>query len=253
MSSLRAARCGGQARQQEPTSIAARVAALDWAAIAGALDAHGCAVVGPLLTPDECAALAARYDDEAGFRSRIVMARHGFGRGEYKYFAYPLPDEVAALRAALYPPLAAIANRWNEAMGVALPYPDAHDGYLARCHAAGQAKPTPLLLRYGAGDYNCLHQDLYGEHAFPLQATLLLSRPGEDFSGGEFVLTEQRPRMQPRAEVVPLAQGEAVIFAVHHRPVQGTRGTYRVSMRHGVSRLRAGMRHTLGVIFHDAR
>jgi hypothetical protein len=210
-------------------------------------------VIGPLLDADACAALAARYDDDARFRSRIVMARHGFGRGEYKYFAYPLPDEVAALRTALYPPLAEVANRWNEAMGVAVRYPDAHADYLARCHAAGQTKPTPLLLRYGAGDYNCLHQDLYGEHVFPLQATLLLSRPDEDFAGGEFVLTEQRPRMQSRAEVVTLAQGQVVIFPVHHRPVQGTRGTYRVNMRHGVSRLRTGQRHTLGIIFHDAR
>jgi hypothetical protein len=210
-------------------------------------------VVGPLLDAEACAALAARYDDDACFRSRIVMARHGFGRGEYKYFAYPLPDEVAALRAALYPRLAEVANRWNEAMGVEVRYPAAHQDYLARCHAAGQTKPTPLLLRYGAGDYNCLHQDLYGEHVFPLQATLLLSRPGEGFAGGEFVLTEQRPRMQSRAEVVPLAQGQVVLFPVHHRPVQGTRGTYRVNMRHGVSRLRSGQRHTLGVIFHDAR
>src|SRR5262249_49544817 len=226
---------------------------LDWTRIAGELDAYGCAVAGPLLAAEDCAALAARYDDDARFRSRIVMARHGFGRGEYKYFAYPLPGEGAALRAALYPPLAAIANRWNEQMGIATRYPDAHAAYLARCHAAGQTKPTPLLLRYGAGDYNCLHQDLYGEHVFPLQVTLLLSRPGEDFSGGEFLLTEQRPRMQSRAEVVPLAQGEAVIFPVHHRPVAGPRGTYRVNMRHGVSRLRAGRRHTLGIIFHDAK
>jgi hypothetical protein len=221
--------------------------------VAASLDAQGCAVVGPLLAPDECAALAARYDDDARFRSRVVMARHGFGRGEYKYFAYPLPEEVAALRAALYPRLATIANRWNAAMGVAVRYPDEHAAFLARCHAAGQEKPTPLLLRYGPGDYNCLHQDLYGEHVFPLQATVLLSRPGADFAGGEFVLTEQRPRMQSRAEVVALAQGEAVVFAVHQRPVQGTRGTYRVNMRHGVSRLRDGHRHTLGVIFHDAR
>ena len=253
MSRLRAARSGGRARQEQSSTVGERVAALDWAAIASSLDADGCAVVGPLLDADECAALAARYDDDAVFRSRVVMARHGFGRGEYKYLAYPLPEEVAALRAALYPRLAEIANRWNEAMGVATRYPVAHDDYLARCHAAGQTKPTPLLLRYGAGDYNCLHQDLYGEHVFPLQATLLLSRPAEDFSGGEFVLTEQRPRMQSRAEVVPLSQGEAVIFPVHHRPVQGTRGTYRVNMRHGVSRLRAGARHTLGIIFHDAR
>jgi len=253
VSRLRAARSGGRARQEQSSTVGERVAALDWAAIASSLDADGCAVVGPLLDADECAALAARYDDDAVFRSRVVMARHGFGRGEYKYLAYPLPEEVAALRAALYPRLAEIANRWNEAMGVATRYPVAHDDYLARCHAAGQTKPTPLLLRYGAGDYNCLHQDLYGEHVFPLQATLLLSRPAEDFSGGEFVLTEQRPRMQSRAEVVPLSQGEAVIFPVHHRPVQGTRGTYRVNMRHGVSRLRAGARHTLGIIFHDAR
>jgi hypothetical protein len=234
-------------------ALAARIAALDWNEVGSSLDAHGCAVVGPLLDAEACAALAARYDDDACFRSRIVMARHGFGRGEYKYFAYPLPDEVAALRAALYPRLAEVANRWNEAMGVEVRYPAAHQDYLARCHAAGQTKPTPLLLRYGAGDYNCLHQDLYGEHVFPLQATLLLSRPGEGFAGGEFVLTEQRPRMQSRAEVVPLAEGQVVLFPVHHRPVQGTRGTYRVNMRHGVSRLRSGQRHTLGVIFHDAR
>jgi hypothetical protein len=181
------------------------------------------------------------------------MARHGFGRGEYKYFAYPLPEPVAVLRAALYPPLADIANRWNQAMAIDLRYPREHASSLARCREAGQAKPTPLLLQYGAGDYNCLHQDLYGEHVFPLQVTLLLSQPGEDFTGGEFVLTEQRPRMQSRAEIVPLAQGEAVIFPVHHRPVQGTRGIYRVNMRHGVSRLRSGHRHTLGIIFHDAK
>ena len=230
-----------------------RIASLDRPRIASDLDAHGCAVTPPLLGADECAALAARYDDDALFRSRIVMARHGFGRGEYKYFAYPLPAEIATLRASLYLPLAEIANRWNAAMGVAVRYPDAHDAFLARCHAAGQTRPTPLLLRYREGDYNCLHQDLYGEHVFPLQVTLLLSRPGEDFAGGEFVLTEQRPRMQSRAGVVPLLQGEAVILPVHHRPVAGTRGTYRVNMRHGVSRLRAGRRHTLGIIFHDAR
>jgi hypothetical protein len=235
------------------TPLLARLASLDWARVAADLDAYGCAVVGPLLDANDCAALAARYDDDARFRSRVVMARHGFGRGEYRYFAYPLPDAVAALRTALYPQLARIANRWNEQMGVAPRYPDDHAAWLARCHAAGQTKPTPLLLRYGAGDYNCLHQDLYGEHVFPLQATVLLSRPGDDFSGGEFLLTEQRPRMQSRAEVVPLRQGEAVIFPVHHRPVAGTRGTYRVNMRHGVSRLRGGRRHTLGVIFHDAR
>ena len=242
-----------QLRYKETSPLASHIAALDWARIAADLDAHGCAVTGPLLGADECAALAARYDNDALFRSRIVMARHGFGRGEYKYFADPLPDDIAALRASLYPPLAAIANRWNEQMRIALRYPDAHAEFLARCHAAGQSKPTPLLLRYRDGDYNCLHQDLYGEHVFPLQATMLLSRPGEEFFGGEFLLTEQRPRMQSRAEVVPLRQGEAVIFPVHHRPVAGTRGTYRVNMRHGVSRVRSGQRHTLGIIFHDAR
>ncbi len=239
--------------EQAATPVASRVAALEWATIAQSLDAHGCATTNALLTPDECAALAGRYDTDALYRSRIVMARHGFGRGEYKYFDYPLPPVVAELRAALYPRLADIANRWNEAMGEATRFPREHAAYLTRCHAAGQTKPTPLLLQYGAGDYNCLHQDLYGEHVFPLQATVLLSRPGVDFSGGEFVLTEQRPRMQSRAEVVPLAQGAAVIFPVHHRPVQGTRGIYRVNMRHGVSRLRDGRRHTLGIIFHDAR
>ena len=228
------------------------MAALDWSRIAADLDAYGCAVAGPLLGADECAALAAHYDDDARFRSRVVMARHGFGRGEYKYFAYPLPEPVAALRTALYPPLAQIANRWNEQMGVATRYPDDHAAWLARCHAAGQEKPTPLLLRYGPGDYNCLHQDLYGEHVFPLQATILLSDPDRDFTGGEFVLTEQRPRMQSRPEVVPLCQGDAVIFAVQHRPVQGSRGVYRVNMRHGVSRVRRGHRRTLGIIFHDA-
>ena len=228
------------------------IATLDWARIGAELDTFGCATTGPLLDAAACADLAASYDREEGFRSRIVMARHGFGRGEYKYFANPLPDPVAALRAGFWPHLAPIANRWNEAMGLAPRFPADHAGFLARCHAAGQTRPTPLLLRYGAGDYNCLHQDLYGEHVFPLQVAVLLSAPGRDFTGGEFVLTEQRPRMQSRAEVVPLAQGEGVIFAVHHRPVQGTRGTYRVTLRHGVSRIRSGRRHTLGVIFHDA-
>ena len=217
------------------------------------LSAHGCATTGPLLSVDECASLARTYADEPPFRSRVIMARHGFGRGEYKYFAYPLPEPVATLRSELYPVLAGIANRWNEMLGVNLRYPREHAAYLARCRKAGQAKPTPLLLQYGPDDYNCLHQDIYGEHVFPLQATFLLSQPGTDFSGGEFVLTEQRPRMQSRAEVVPLVQGEAVIFPVHHRPVEGTRGVYRVNMRHGVSRLRSGRRCTLGVIFHDAR
>jgi uncharacterized protein len=244
-------------RQRAPASaagaLATKVAALDWERLAADLDAHGCATTGPLLTSQQCAALAGTYGADDHFRSRVIMARHGFGRGEYKYFAYPLPELVATLRAALYPPLADVANRWNAAMGIGVRYPSDHASYLARCHRAGQSKPTPLLLQYGAGDYNCLHQDLYGEHVFPLQATFLLSRPAEDFTGGEFVLTEQRPRMQSRAEVVALQQGEAVIFPVHHRPVQGTRGTYRVNMRHGVSRLRSGHRHTLGVIFHDAK
>ena len=222
-------------------------------AIGTALDADGYATTPALLSEQECAALAGLYASDAPFRSRVIMARHGFGRGEYKYFAYPLPEIVAQLREALYVPLASIANRWNEAMGIATRYPAKHADYLKRCHKAGQSRPTPLLLQYGEGDYNCLHQDLYGEHVFPLQLTVLLSRPGEDFDGGEFVLTEQRPRMQSRAQVVPLAQGEAVIFPVHHRPVQGTRGIYRVNMRHGVSRLRRGHRHTLGIIFHDAK
>jgi hypothetical protein len=192
------------------------------------------------------------YADEPRFRSRVSMVRHGFGRGEYKYFDYPLPAPIAALRASLYPPLAAIANRWNRELGVDIAYPEQHAEFLRRCHAAGQTRPTPLLLRYGAGDFNCLHQDLYGEHVFPLQLTLLLSRPGRDFSGGEFVLTEQRPRMQSRVEVVPLGQGDAVVFPVQRRPVHGAHGVYRVNLRHGVSRVRSGSRHALGVIFHDA-
>jgi len=233
-------------------SVAARVNALDWQAIAADLDAYGCATTGQMLSAEDCAALTKTYPQDASFRSRIVMARHGFGRGEYKYFAYPLPGVVAALRENLFPPLAELANRWNAALGLAARYPGDHGRYLRQCHAAGQTKPTALLLRYGAGDYNCLHQDIYGEHVFPLQAAFLLSRPVTDFSGGEFVLVEQRPRMQSRAEIVPLVQGEGVIFPVHHRPVQGSRGTYRVNMRHGVSRIRAGNRYTLGVIFHDA-
>ena len=236
-----------------PVSLATRVDAIDWAQATADLDAQGCAVVKGLLSPEECVALVGLYPDDKNFRSKIVMGRHGFGRGEYKYFAYPLPDVVAALRDTLYPPFADIANRWNETMAIDIRYPRDHTNYLARCHQAGQRKPTPLLLRYGVGDYNCLHQDLYGEHVFPLQATFLLSAPGRDFLGGEFVLTEQRPRMQSRAEVVPLAQGDGVIFPVHHRPAQGARGDYRVNMRHGVSRVRSGHRHTLGVIFHDAR
>ena len=235
------------------SDMSEQVAALDWGAIGESLDAYGCATTGPLLSADDCAALAARYEADDQFRSRVIMARHGFGRGEYKYFAYPLPEPIAELRGALYPPLADIANRWNVALGVAQRFPADHAAYLRRCHAAGQTRPTPLLLQYGPGDYNCLHQDVYGENVFPLQVAFLLSAPGKDFSGGEFVLTEQRPRMQSRAEVVPLRQGEGVIFPVHHRPVQGTRGVYRVTMRHGVSRLCAGKRHTLGIIFHDAK
>lgn len=226
--------------------------ALDWQAIEDDLNRYGCAVVPGLLDPGACLALAAQYEQPQRFRSRVVMARHGYGRGEYQYFAYPLPEPVAALRRALYAPLAAIANRWQAALGLEARFPPEHDAFLARCHAAGQVRPTPLLLRYGEGDYNCLHQDLYGEHVFPLQLAVLLSRPQLDFTGGEFVLTEQRPRMQSRVEVVPLQQGDAVIFAVAQRPVNGVRGSYRVSMRHGVSRLRSGARHTLGVIFHDA-
>ena len=233
--------------------ITERVARLDWQGVAGELDAHGCAVAPALLARDECEALADSYAEKDRFRSRIVMARHGFGRGEYQYFAYPLPRVVADLRAALYPPLSRVANHWNESMGIAARYPDDHAAYLRRCHRAGQARPTPLMLQYGEGDYNCLHQDLYGEHVFPLQATFLLSVPGRDFTGGEFVLTEQRPRMQSRVEVVPLRQGDAVIFAVSDRPVRGARGSYRVKLRHGVSRVRSGHRLTLGIIFHDAR
>jgi hypothetical protein len=235
------------------TPLTGRVAALDWRGIAAALDLHGCAVVNGLVAPEACTALAEGYDAEDTFRSRIVMARHGFGRGEYKYFAYPLPPLVRELRAALYPSLAAIANHWNAAMGIAMSYPDTLAEFLERCHRAGQTKPTPLVLRYAEGDYNCLHQDVYGEHLFPIQATVLLAEPGRDFTGGEFVLAEQRPRMQSRVEVVPLDRGDCVIFPVRHRPVRGSRGSYRVTMRHGVSRLRSGRRHTLGIIFHDAK
>jgi uncharacterized protein len=240
-------------QHSQDSDTAARVRAIDWPQVRHELDAQGCAVLKGLLSPEECSALAALYPDDTHFRSRIVMARHGFGRGEYKYFSYPLPAIIAALRPALYSELCEIANRWNQLMGVEISYPRDHETFLKRCHVAGQARPTPLLLQYEAGDYNCLHQDLYGEHVFPLQVAILLSEPGRDFSGGEFVLTEQRPRMQSRAEVVPLAQGDAVAFAVHHRPVQGTRGYYRVNLRHGVSRVRSGQRHTLGVIFHDAK
>jgi len=229
-----------------------RVETLDWPRVTEELDAQGFALLGGLLTRAECDALASLYPREELFRSRVVMGRHGFGRGEYQYFAHPLPALVADLRGSLYPYLVPIANQWNGAMGIEARYPDAHARFLERCHAAGQLRPTPLLLQYGDGDYNCLHQDLYGEEIFPLQVAILLSEPERDFTGGEFVMTEQRPRMQSRPMVVPLRQGEAVVFAVHQRPVEGTRGVYRVKLRHGVSRVRSGRRHTLGIIFHDA-
>ena len=233
-------------------SIPTRISGLDWSLLTDEVERQGWATTGPLLSRDECAALAASYDDDALYRSRVVMARHGFGQGEYRYFSYPLPPLVQHLRSALYDRLVPLANRWRGALGIEDAFPATHADYLEACHAAGQLRPTPLILRYGPGDYNCLHQDLYGELIFPLQAAFLLSRPGEDFTGGEFVLTEQRPRMQSRVQVVPLQAGEAVIFAVNHRPVQGSRSTYRVTMRHGVSPLREGRRHTLGIILHDA-
>ena len=226
---------------------------LDWQRISDELGLQGHAMIPGLFEPSQCKAVVDLYPDQDLFRSRVVMSRHGFGRGEYQYFKYPLPKLVASLRASLYPHLAPIANRWNELMKIDVRFPDTHKDFIERCHEAGQLRPTPLLLQYEAGDYNCLHQDLYGEHVFPLQIAILLSQPGRDFTGGEFILTEQRPRMQSRAEVIPLEQGDAVVFAVHHRPAQGTRGIYRVNMRHGVSRLRSGRRHTLGVIFHDAK
>jgi uncharacterized protein len=225
----------------------------DWDEVGANLNAFGAAVLPNLLTPPECEAIAALYADEKHFRSHIHMARHGFGRGEYRYFKYPLPFRIAELRTALYARVAPIANAWNERMKLDMRYPQRHADYLKLCHDAGQTRPTPLLLQYGPGDFNCLHQDLYGELAFPLQVTVLLSKPDGDFSGGEFVLTEQRPRMQSRVEVVPLNQGDAVLFAVHNRPMQGSKGVYRVNMRHGVSRIRSGRRHTLGIIFHDAK
>ncbi len=235
-----------------PGALANRVDAIDWKQIAEDLNEQGCAMLEGLLTPPECRAISSLYGNNDHFRSRVIMGRHGFGQGEYKYFAYPLPGLIGELRTALYPRLAPIANRWNERMAIDLRYPAGHAAFLDLCHKAGQLRPTPLLLQYGPGDYNCLHQDLYGERAFPLQVAILLSEPGLDFTGGEFVLTEQRPRMQSRPEVVALRQGDAVAFAVHHRPVQGTRGVYRVNLRHGVSRIRSGHRHTLGIIFHDA-
>jgi uncharacterized protein len=230
-----------------------RVNALDWPRISQDLDTQGSAILERLIPSDECRAVVAMYPQDDLFRSRVVMARHGFGRGEYKYFAYPLPQVVAELRTELYPRLAPIANKWNTRMGIEIQYPESHAEFINRCHNAGQNKSTPLLLQYASGDYNCLHQDLYGEHVFPIQVAILLSEPVKDFIGGEFVLTEQRPRMQSRPEVVPLRQGDAVAFAVHHRPVQGTRGFYRVNLRHGVSRIRSGHRHTVGIIFHDAK
>jgi hypothetical protein len=230
-----------------------RLRAIDWERVSEDVTAYGSAKLEAILSGDECQALAGLYSDDNLFRSRVVMSRHGFGRGEYKYFEYPLPEIIAELRTAIYPRLAPIANAWNSALGIDVCFPDKHADFLKRCHAAGQERPTPLLLQYREGDYNCLHQDLYGEHVFPIQLTILLSDPQKDFTGGEFVLTEQRPRMQSRLEVVSLRQGDAVAFAVHHRPVQGSRGPYRVNMRHGVSRLRSGHRYTLGIIFHDAK
>jgi uncharacterized protein len=237
----------------EMTRSAARIEERDWRQLTRELNDHGNVVLNGVLTQEECEALAGLYSDEGVFRSRVVMERHGFGRGEYKYFSYPLPDIIQELRTTLYCKLAPVANDWNRMMGIEIRYPSKHDEFLQRCHEAGQLRPTPLLLRYGVGDYNCLHQDLYGEHVFPIQVAFLLSEPQRDFVGGEFVLTEQRPRMQSRPEVVPLRQGDAVAFAVHNRPVQGTRGAYRVNLRHGVSRLRSGQRHTLGIIFHDSK
>ena len=233
-------------------SPAWRTDAIDWPQVSTSLDEQGWAILSKLLTDEECDATAGLYSAGEGFRSRVIMARHGFGRGEYRYFSYPLPSLVQALRTGLYPRLALIANRWHERMGMDVRFPANHAAFIERCHQAGQARPTPLLLQYGAGDYNCLHQDLYGEHVFPLQVAILLSEPGVDFEGGEFMLTEQRPRMQTRGAVVPLRKGDGVLFAVNTRPVRGGRGDYRVNLRHGVSQVRSGHRHTLGVIFHDA-
>jgi hypothetical protein len=233
-------------------TLATRIQGLDWATLSRHLDEQGHAVVQSLLAPSECEEVRAMYLREELFRSRVVMESHGFGRGEYKYFAYPLPDLIEHLRMSFYAHLAPLANRWNQLMGLAVRYPESHSQFLARCHQAGQPKPTPLLLQYGPDDYNCLHQDLYGEQMFPLQLAILLSKPQQDFTGGEFVMTEQRPRMQSRPMVVPLGQGDGLLFAVHHRPVQGTRGFYRVVLKHGVSRIRSGRRHATGIIFHDA-
>jgi uncharacterized protein len=240
-------------KQISTESVAERVGGLDWQTVSEELDEYGNAQLPGILSPEECDALARLYPDDKHFRSRVVMERYSFGRGEYKYFRYPLPEIISELRATLYSHFVDVANNWNRVMGVDLRYPKQHADYIRRCHQAGQSRPTPLLLQYGPGDFNCLHQDLYGEHVFPIQVTILLSEPGRDFTGGEFVLVEQRPRMQSRAEVVALGKGDAVAFAVHHRPVQGKRGFYRVNFRHGVSRLRSGNRYTLGIIFHDAK
>lgn len=242
----------GRSNNTSGKNITERVEELDWQRILHDLDVQGSAIIEHLITSAECDTLAQLYPQDRIFRSQVLMAQHGFGRGEYKYFSYPLPDLINDLRTTIYPCLVPTANRWNSVMGIDVRYPEKHADFIIRCHNAGQLKPTPLLLQYGPGDYNCLHQDLYGEHVFPLQVTILLSEPERDFTGGEFVLTEQRPRMQSRPEVVPLRQGDLLIFAVHHRPVQGTRGLYRVNLRHGVSRVRSGRRHTVGIIFHDA-
>ncbi|WLH10568.1 2OG-Fe(II) oxygenase [Pseudomonas hefeiensis] len=234
-------------------SLAQRINNIDWPSLEQNLEQDGSAIIRNLLTARQCRMLSGLYAEPGFFRSRVIMARHGFGRGEYQYFRYPLPDAVQQLRQSLYPALVPLANRWNECLGIEVRYPNEHPAFIQRCHAAGQRRPTPLLLQYGPQDYNCLHQDLYGEHVFPLQVAILLSEPGQDFSGGEFVLTEQRPRMQSRAQVIDLKQGDALVFAVHQRPVKGVRGYYRVNLRHGVSRVHSGSRHTLGIIFHDAQ
>jgi uncharacterized protein len=246
------ARAKGTPMIASAKDVAERVKVIDGERVSRDLNAYGSAMIKRLITLAECEALAKLYQEDGIFRSRVVMAQHSFGRGEYKYFSYPLPDIIDGLRTTIYPLLVPIANHWNTVMGIDVRYPEKHAEFIARCHNAGQLRPTPLLLQYGAGDYNCLHQDLYGEHVFPLQVTILLSEPERDFTGGEFVLTEQRPRMQSRPEVIPLRQGDAVVFAVHYRPVQGTRGVYRANLRHGVSRILSGHRHTVGIIFHDA-
>jgi hypothetical protein len=238
---------------REASDLVRRLGLLDWSAVEQALWERGYAASSALLTPSECKSITALYGEDERFRSRIDMARHRFGVGEYKYFAAPLPPLVQQLRAGLYPRLAAIANRWMEALNTRERYPSTLELFLERCHAAGQLRPTPLVLRYEAGGYNCLHQDLYGDVAFPLQAVVFLSRPGVDYTGGEFVLVEQRPRAQSAAEIVPAEQGALVIFTTRVRPVRGRSGYYRVNIRHGVTRLRSGTRYALGIIFHDAK